>query len=100
MPNPTGQGLKLRKKGERRGGRQPGSMNSFGRELKKPCWMLRRRSSFMDRILPLASPPPPARLFFLPDAARAWREEVDGTTARLGVQHLSNAYFRKSLEEV
>jgi hypothetical protein len=54
----------------------------------------------MDRILPLASPPPPARLFFLPDAAHAWREEVDGTTARLGVQHLSNAYFRKSLEEV
>ena len=54
----------------------------------------------MDRILPLASPPPPARLFFLPDAAHAWREEVDGTTVRLGVQHLSNAYFRKSLEEV
>ena len=54
----------------------------------------------MDRILPLASPPPPARLFFLPDAARAWREEVDCTTASLGVQHLSNAYFRKSLEEV
>ena len=54
----------------------------------------------MDRILPLASPPPPARLFFLPDAAHAWREEVDGTTASLGVQHLSNAYFRKSLEEV
>jgi hypothetical protein len=51
----------------------------------------------MDRILPLASPPPPARLFFLPDAAHAWREEVDGTTASLGVQHLSNAYFRKSL---
>jgi hypothetical protein len=47
----------------------------------------------MDRILPLASPPPPARLFFLPDAAHAWREEVDGTTACLGVQHLSNAYF-------
>jgi len=47
-----------------------------------------------------ASPPPPARLFFLPDAAHAWREEVDGTTARLGVQHLSNSYFRKSLEEV
>jgi hypothetical protein len=45
----------------------------------------------MDRILPLASPPPPARLFFLPDAAHAWREEVDGTTARLGVQHLSLA---------
>jgi hypothetical protein len=42
----------------------------------------------------LASPPPPARLFFLLDAAHAWREEVDGTTARLGVQHLSNAYFR------
>src|SRR6476620_5285616 len=61
--------------------------------------MLRRRSSFMDRIWPLASPPPPARLFFLPDAAHAWREEVDGTTARLGVQHLSNAYFRKSLED-
>ena len=54
----------------------------------------------MDRILPLASPPPPARLFFLPDAAHAWREEVYGTTASLGVQHLSNAYFRKSLEEV
>ena len=35
MPNPTGQGLKLRKKGKRRGGRQPGSMNSFGRELKE-----------------------------------------------------------------
>ena len=32
-------------------------------------------------------------------AAHALREEVDGTTARLGVQHLSNAYFRKSLEE-
>jgi hypothetical protein len=47
-----------------------------------------------------ASPPPPARLFFLPDAAHAWREEEDGATARLGVQHLSNAYFRKSLEEV
>jgi len=29
-----------------------------------------------------ASPPPPARLFFLPDAAQAWREEVDCTTAR------------------
>ena len=42
----------------------------------------------MDRILPLASPPPPARLFFLPDAAHAWREEVDGTTASLG----SNTY--------
>ena len=41
-----------------------------------------------------------SRLFFLPDAAHAWREEVDCTTARLGVQHLSNAYFRKSLEEV
>ena len=53
----------------------------------------------MDRILPFASPPPPARLFFLPDAAHAWREEVDGTTARLVVQHLSNAYFRKSLED-
>ena len=35
MPNPAGQGLKLRKKGERHGGRQPGSMNSFGRELKE-----------------------------------------------------------------
>jgi hypothetical protein len=53
----------------------------------------------MDRILPLASPPPPARLFFLPDAAHAWREEVDGTTAGLEVEPLSNAYFRKSLEE-
>lgn len=31
----------------------------------------------------VASPPPPARLFFLPDAAHAWREEVDGTTARI-----------------
>ena len=35
------------------------------------------------RIVPLSR--------FLPDAARAWREEVDCTTASLGVQHLSNA---------
>jgi len=35
MANPTGQGLKLRKKGERRGGRQAGSLNAFGRELKE-----------------------------------------------------------------
>ena len=35
MPNPTGQGLKSAKKGERRGGRQPGSSNLFGRELKE-----------------------------------------------------------------
>jgi len=35
MANPTGQGLKSAKKGERRGGRQPGSSNLFGRELKE-----------------------------------------------------------------
>jgi hypothetical protein len=35
MPNPTGQGLKLAKKGERRGGRQPGGQNLFTRELKE-----------------------------------------------------------------
>ena len=35
MANITGRGLPSRKKGERRGGRQPGSMNSFGRELKE-----------------------------------------------------------------
>jgi len=35
MANITGGGHPSRKKGERRGGRQPGSMNSFGRELKE-----------------------------------------------------------------
>jgi hypothetical protein len=35
MANITGRGLPLRKKGERRGGRQPGSMNAFGRDLKE-----------------------------------------------------------------
>jgi hypothetical protein len=84
MPNPTGQGLELRKKGERRGGRQPGSMNSLGRDLKEaPLDAAQEVVLHGPRILPLASPPPPARLFFLPDAAHAWREEVDGRPLRV-----------------
>ena len=46
------------------------------------------------------SPPPPARLFFLPDAAHAWREEVDGTTARLGVQHIQQGFLKFAAERI
>jgi hypothetical protein len=60
-------------------------MNSFGRELKEALLDAAQEVVLHGPHIALGESATTSY------AAHAWREEVDGTTARLGVQHLSLA---------